>query len=314
MGSQGLRVDLGCTPLGVQSCHDLLKMQLLETVQCTVYADVDVVLWNSTFLHFDQHVLFFPCQFQCVYSYVCISISLSLISPSLWKSLGVYFSLCCLLLIVHLTLTSFSSLWISLTCSLYLGLFFQLSLLCQLGDRYTVLYLTSSVTTANSETSCISNCSLVKEDKSPPSTFFLEILWEGMNGMATAMLMAIIVETGRSSGEGNGNPLQYSCLENPPGGLQSMWSQRVEHDWATSLSLSLYIHHFTYPQGILFGGFVLLHSTILPKGRLRHHMVIWLIQDCRTEPVLKSMSLPWYMHKILIIMCLINMIRKYTRP
>ena len=46
-------VDLhGCTILGVQSYHDLLKMQLLATVQCTVYADVNVVLWNSTFLHF----------------------------------------------------------------------------------------------------------------------------------------------------------------------------------------------------------------------------------------------------------------------
>ena len=36
------------------------------------------------------------------------------------------------------------------------------------------------------------------------------------------------------TGEGNGNPLQYSCLENPwreePGGLQSMGSQRVGHD------------------------------------------------------------------------------------
>ena len=33
---------------------------------------------------------------------------------------------------------------------------------------------------------------------------------------------------GRSLGEGNGNPLQYSCLENPmqPGGLQSMVPQR----------------------------------------------------------------------------------------
>ena len=34
-------------------------------------------------------------------------------------------------------------------------------------------------------------------------------------------------------GEGNGNPLQYSCLENPmegPGGLQSMASLRVRHD------------------------------------------------------------------------------------
>ena len=39
---------------------------------------------------------------------------------------------------------------------------------------------------------------------------------------------------GRSPGEGNGNPLQYSCLEYPwteePGGLQSMGSQRVRHD------------------------------------------------------------------------------------
>ena len=36
----------------------------------------------------------------------------------------------------------------------------------------------------------------------------------------------------RSSGEGNGSPFQYSCLENPmePGGLQSRGSQRVGHD------------------------------------------------------------------------------------
>ena len=35
-------------------------------------------------------------------------------------------------------------------------------------------------------------------------------------------------------GEGNGNPLQRSCLENPkdgePGGLPSMGSHRVGHD------------------------------------------------------------------------------------
>ena len=39
--------------------------------------------------------------------------------------------------------------------------------------------------------------------------------------------------SGRSSGEGNGNPLQYSCLENPTDGgawLQSMGSQRVGHE------------------------------------------------------------------------------------
>ena len=39
---------------------------------------------------------------------------------------------------------------------------------------------------------------------------------------------------GRSPGEGNGNPLQYSCLENPMDGeawwLQPMGSERVGHD------------------------------------------------------------------------------------
>ena len=37
-------------------------------------------------------------------------------------------------------------------------------------------------------------------------------------------------------GKGNGNPLQCSCLENPrdgePGGLPSMGSHRVGHDWS----------------------------------------------------------------------------------
>ena len=40
--------------------------------------------------------------------------------------------------------------------------------------------------------------------------------------------------SGRSPGVGNGNPLQYSCLEKSmaekAGGLQSMGLQRVEHD------------------------------------------------------------------------------------
>ena len=41
---------------------------------------------------------------------------------------------------------------------------------------------------------------------------------------------------GRSPAEGNGNLLQNCCLENPmdrgPGGLQSMGSWRVGHDWS----------------------------------------------------------------------------------
>ena len=44
-----------------------------------------------------------------------------------------------------------------------------------------------------------------------------------------------LISGSRSSpGEGNGNPLQFSCLENPMDRgtwwLQSMGSQRVEHD------------------------------------------------------------------------------------
>ena len=55
--------------------------------------------------------------------------------------------------------------------------------------------------------------------------------------------------SGRSPGEGDSNPLQYSCLENPMeeeprkshgwGSLAcySLWGRRVGHDWATSFSL-----------------------------------------------------------------------------
>ena len=39
--------------------------------------------------------------------------------------------------------------------------------------------------------------------------------------------------SGRSSGEGNGNSLQYSCLDRGPGGLQSKGSHRVGHDCVT---------------------------------------------------------------------------------
>ena len=48
--------------------------------------------------------------------------------------------------------------------------------------------------------------------------------------------------SGRSSGEGNGNPLQYSCLENPMDGWSlvghSLWGHK-ESDTAKRL-------HFTH--------------------------------------------------------------------
>ena len=46
--------------------------------------------------------------------------------------------------------------------------------------------------------------------------------------------VGLIPGSGRSLGGGHGNPLQYSCLENPwseePGGLQSIGPQKLKHD------------------------------------------------------------------------------------
>ena len=61
---------------------------------------------------------------------------------------------------------------------------------------------------------------------------------------------ALISGSGRCPRGGNGNPLQYSCLEDPwieePGGLEFMGLQRVRHDWATNthyLSISNCVCH-----------------------------------------------------------------------
>ena len=61
-------------------------------------------------------------------------------------------------------------------------------------------------------------------------------------------------------GEGNGSPLQYSCLENPMDGeawcrLLSMGSQRVGHDWATSLAF-----FFLYEPFCLISAFQILEG------------------------------------------------------
>ena len=69
---------------------------------------------------------------------------------------------------------------------------------------------------------------------------FLMLFWGfpgGSDGKASACNegdLGLIPGSGRSPGEGNGNPLQYSCLENPIDG--GAWQatvhglQRVRHD------------------------------------------------------------------------------------
>ena len=56
----------------------------------------------------------------------------------------------------------------------------------------------------------------------------------GKNLLPNAGDVSLIPGMGRSSGEGNGDPLQYSCViilwTEEPGRLQSMESQRVRQD------------------------------------------------------------------------------------
>ena len=81
--------------------------------------------------------------------------------------------------------------------------------------------------------------------------------------------MGLIPGSGRSPGGGNGNPLQYSCLENSMDRgawrLQSMWSQRVGHNLVTEHTLiistnslsSLFLYHFL-PFALTFLALILL--------------------------------------------------------
>ena len=73
--------------------------------------------------------------------------------------------------------------------------------------------------------------------------------WSGLAAAAKKNLPAnagdgvLIPGPGRSPGEGNGNPLQYSCLENPMDRgawrLQSMGSHKIGHNWASKQQHSL---------------------------------------------------------------------------
>ena len=65
---------------------------------------------------------------------------------------------------------------------------------------------------------------------------------DGKESTCNAGDLGLTPGLGRSTGGGHGNPLQYSCLENPYGQrslvgcMQSMGSQRVGHDWVTKPS------------------------------------------------------------------------------
>jgi len=67
----------------------------------------------------------------------------------------------------------------------------------------------------------------------------------GKESACNAGDLGSILGSGRSPGEGNGNPLHYSCLENPID-REAWWAivhgcARVGHDLATKPPPSIYI-------------------------------------------------------------------------
>ena len=68
-------------------------------------------------------------------------------------------------------------------------------------------------------------------------------------------------------GEGNGNPLQCSCLENPrdrePGGLPSMGSHRVSHNWSDLAAAATIL----YNTKQLFKRIIALYTILCKANR-----------------------------------------------
>ena len=60
---------------------------------------------------------------------------------------------------------------------------------------------------------------------------------DGLEGRVCLQYLGSIPGLGRSPGEGNGNPLQYSCLENPMDRGDNPWD-RIESDMTERLALS----------------------------------------------------------------------------
>ena len=73
---------------------------------------------------------------------------------------------------------------------------------------------------------------------------------DGNESACDAGALGSIPGSGRSPGEGNGNPLQYSCLENPMD--RGAWRAtvhgvaRVGHDLATKPPPYIYTHGYIY--------------------------------------------------------------------
>ena len=109
-----------------------------------------------------------------------------------------------------------------------------------------------------------------------------------------------IPESGRSPREGNGNPLQYSCLENSMDGgawwatVHGVANSRTRlRDWAISLSLFMaeqhsvvYMHHIFLMHSSVDGHLGCLHVLATVNSAAEHgmHISFWIIVLSRYVP------------------------------
>ena len=88
---------------------------------------------------------------------------------------------------------------------------------------------------------------------------------------------------GRSPGEGNGNPLQYSCWEIPwteePGRLQFMGSQRVGHDLATKQHHQQLLRRHLESQTNFFAFTLYLKGNFHHQTKFQEESPIWVLSD-----------------------------------
>ena len=83
--------------------------------------------------------------------------------------------------------------------------------------------------------------------------------------------------SGRSPGEGDGYPLQCSCLENP---MESPWQaaiHRVAQSWTQLKQLSTHTHAWTWGAVYLLKLVFLFSSDIDPGVELSDHMVVLVL-------------------------------------
>ena len=100
---------------------------------------------------------------------------------------------------------------------------------------------------------------------------------------------------GRSPGAGNGNPLQYSCLENPMdkrslAGYSPWSSRRVRHDWSDYAAAAAYICETIITNKVLIIK-LLTTKFLLPLGNLCLSTILFLYHLVQATNDLLSVSI-----------------------